>query len=617
VRAIWRTRWASSVLVALLCLCVGAPVRASAQPAQPAGSTKPLTVPTGPLPEPETAAQLPTAERVLAAAEALRERGYEELPILAWALLETARAEGRADLVERAVDLAPSSPGVRFEAARISGNLGELLHALAALGTSLPGALFALAFAGVVLGGGVLAIALGVSLVAALRGLGLHGHAFGHKLAAKDPPSWPGVLLILAGLAALPLFGVGPIALAGLFGAAGALRLPKGETFLVALALCSAGFALGPGLDRMAPALAAVGREPALLAAWRIDRGQALPGDLERVQSASQRAPDDGVFKLALATMSLRSGDLALAEQALGTPGDAASPTLEAAALNLRGILRLAQGDLGQAIPAFERARAAQESAPVDFNLSQAYGRALRLTDQQPAFEAARKLDGELVSKYMANEDANVHRYLIESSLPLELYALRALAPSEDSRALAAELRERLLGTLQRDRLWMLLPAAGLFALLFRRSTVGRCSRCDQPICYRCSRQAMSGGTCMRCVRLFIKRERTDPRLRKLELDRDRQRQRRAIVGQAFGALVAPGCVDLADGRSARGLALLFATGAGFAALNAPGGLPVPWDLGTLGYALPVVTALCLLAPTLALGAVQFVKKLGQLRRRE
>src|SRR5262249_26442157 len=183
------------------------------------------------------------------------------------------------------------------------------------------------------------------------------------------------------------------------------------------------------------------------------DGGRGRPGDVARGQAPSPRAPDAAVFKLALATTSLRSGELARAEQTMGAPDAEAGPTLEAAALNLRGIVRMAQGDLGQAIPAFERARAAQESAQVDFNLSQAYGRALRLTEQQPAFEAARRLDGDLITKYMANEDANVHRYLIESSLPLELYALRALAPSEDSRALAAELRERLLGTVQRDRL--------------------------------------------------------------------------------------------------------------------------------------------------------------------
>ena len=612
--AIWRTR---STALALLALVSLAPIDLARAGAETSARTGPLVVPTGPLPEPETAAALPTAERVQKAAEALRERGFEELPILAWALLETARAEKRPELVEKAVELAPGSPGVRFEAARISGDPLEVFFALRALATSLPGALFALSLAAIVFGGGALALAFGASAVAALRGFGLHGHAFGHSFAAKDPPSWPGVLLLLAAVGALPLFGVGPLVLAGCFGALGALRLRRSEATFVAVALAVAGAAMGPGLDRASPALASVGREPALLAAYRIDRGQSLPGDLDRVQAASQRAPNDALLRLALATAWMRRGELGRAEQTLGTPKGDAGPVLEAAEHNMRGIVRLAQGDLAQAIPAFERARAEHDSASAEFNLSQAYGRALRLSEQQPAFDAARGLDADLVTRYMSNEGANMHFYLIEPSLPLLLYGARALAPSEDSHALAAELRERLLGTVQRDRLWMFLPAAGLFALLFRRSKVARCNRCDQPICARCSREAMSAGTCMRCVRLFLKRERTDPRLRKLELDRDRRRQRRAILSQAAAALFAPGVVDLVDGRIARGALLLFALGAGFAALHAPGILPVPWDLGTLGYALPVVLALLFLAPTLAFGVKQTFGKLGQLRRRE
>ncbi|HKC49213.1 MAG TPA: hypothetical protein VKF60_00360 [Myxococcota bacterium] len=612
--AIWRTRSTALALLALLSLAPSGPAQAGAEtPAR----TGPLDVPTGPLPEPETAVTQQPVERVQKAAQALRERGFEELPILAWALLETARAEGRPELVEKAVELAPGSPGVRFEAARISGDPLELFFALRALATSLPGALFALALAAIVLGGGVLALAVGASGVAAIRGFGLHGHAFGHSFAAKDPPSWPGVLLLLAALGSLPLFGIGPIVLAAAFGALGALRLRRTEAVFVALALAAAGAGLGPGLDRVSPALASVGREPALLAAYRIDRGQSLPGDLERVRAASQRTPDDAVLRLALATAWMRRGELARAEQTLGTPSGEAGPVLEAAEQNLRGIVRLAQGDLGQAIPAFERARAEHESASAAFNLSQAYGRALRLSEQQPAFEAARTLDADLVSRYMSNEGANMHLYLIEPSLPLLLYGERALAASEDSRALAAELRERLLGTVQRDRLWMLLPAAGLLALLLRRSGVARCNRCDQPICARCSREAMSAGTCMRCVRLFLKRERTDPRLRRLELDRDRKRQQRTVLAHAAAALFAPGVVDLVDGRLARGALLLFALGAGIAALHAPGILPVPWDLGTLGYALPVVLALSFLVPTFAFGARQSLGKLGQLRRRE
>lgn len=612
--AIWRTRATALVLLALLSLATSG--SAFAAPVA-AGRGDPLVVPTGPLPEPEAEAKVPTAERVQHAAQALRDRGFEELPILAWALLETARAEGRPELVEKAVELAPGSPGVRFEAARISGDPKQLFFALRALATSLPGALFSLALGAVVIGGGALALALGASAVAALRGFGLHGHAFGHTFAAKDPPSWPGVLLLLAALGALPLFGIGPLVLAAAFGALGALRLPRAEAAFVALSLALAGFALGPALERTAPALASVGREPALLAAYRIDRGQSLPGDLEHVQAASQRAPDDVVLRLALATAWMRRGELTRAEQTIGSPTSDSNPLLASAQHNLQGIVDLAQGDVGQAIPAFERARAAHDSATAAFNLSQAYGRALRLSEQQPAFEAARDFDSDLVSRYMSNEGANVHMYLIEPSLPLGFYAARALAASEDSRALAAELRERLLGTFERDRIWMLLPAAGLLAFVFRRTRVSRCSRCDEPICPRCSREAASGGTCLRCVRLFLKRERTDPRLRKLELDRDRRRQRRTTVTHAFTALVAPGVVDLVDGRIARGALLLFALGAGVAALHAPGLLPVPWDLGTLGYALPVVLALAFLVPTLAYGVKQMIGKLGQLRRRE
>jgi len=613
VPPIWRTR--ALALALLASLWAACPFAARADTG--VSHADPLVVPTGPLPEPESGGALPAAQRVASAADALHDRGFEELPVLAWALLESARAEGKPELVAQAVELAPSSPGVRFEAARISNDPHEYFWALFDLSRSLPGALFALAFAGVLLGGGLIALAFGASGFAALRGFGLHGHAFGHSFAPKDPPSWTGVLLLLAALGALPLFGVGPLALAALFGALGAIRLRRAETLCVALALAAAGFAMGPGLDRLAPALSAAGRAPELFAAWRIDRGQSLPGDLTRVEAASRREPDDALLRLALATAWLRRGDLAHADQALGTPGENAAPEIAAAQLNLRGIMRLAQGDIAQAIPAFERARSERESAPVVFNLSQAYGRALRISDQQPTFEAARTLDSDLVSRYMSNEGANVHRYLIESSLPLALYVARALAESEDSRALATELRERLLGTFQRDRVWLLLPAAGLLAFVLRRSSVARCSRCDRPICARCSREALSAGTCGRCVRLFIKREHTDPRLRKLELDRDKSRQRRAVLAQALAALVAPGSVDLVDGRYARGSARLFAVGAGAAALFAPAVLPVPWDLGTLGFALPVGTALALLAPAFALGLAQSVNRLSQLRRRE
>ncbi|MGH9886248.1 MAG: hypothetical protein ACREBE_12010, partial [bacterium] len=530
----------------------------------------PLQVPSGPLPEPELAATQSSSERVLAAAAVLRDRGYEDLPVLAWALLDTARAQQQTELVERAIELAPSSPGVRFEAGRITGQPLEFLASVGALSRDLPGLLWLSALAGSALLGGLVLLALGVCVAAALRGLPLHGHALGHRMTGQDPPAWPGTLLCVGLLCALPLFGVGPIGWLAAAGALGALRLPRGQAAGVALALIALGAALGPGLDRAAPALVAVGRESVLVGAWRIDRGQALPGDLARLERASARYPADPVFRLVLAVDQKRHGELERADRMLGDALTSDDSGVRSAALNLHGILTRAEGALDTASPAFERARGADESAPIMFNLSQAYGRALRLSEQEAAFEVASSLDQELVSRYLSANGANVHTVLIQAPIPLSVYLVRALTPSAESTALAREVRQHLLGPIARDRTWLALPILGALAFLLRRKTVTRCSRCERPLCARCSHQAMKTGTCKRCVRLFVKHELTDPRLRKLQLDLDRRRQRRSQLQLAAASLFAPGFADLLDGRFARGMLALFALGTGFALLHAP-----------------------------------------------
>lgn len=606
-----RTRSLALALLALLCL----------SPALAAGAegdlrrADPLHVPTGPFPVPERAAALPAAERVRAASEQLRARGHRELPVLAWALLDAARAQQQTKLAELAVELAPGSPGVRFEAARLTHNPLELLASLVALVWDLPGLLWLIALAGIALLGGLLALALGSCVAAALRGLPLHGHALGHAMTRQEPPAWPGVLLCVAGLCALPLFGVGVVTWIAAAGALGALRLPRGQTARLALALIALGAALGPGLDRVAPAFVAGAREADLIAAWRIDQGEALPGDLERVERASARAPDDALYRFVLATDWKRRGELARVQQALGEPSASAEPALLAASYNLRGIALLATGNLAEAVPAFERARSADESAAVMFNLSQSYGRALLLAEQEATFAAASALDDDLVNRYLAAEGASLHSVLIQTPLSLMLFLVRALEPSAESRALAGDLREYLLGPLERDRLWLALPALGALAFVLRRGSVTRCSRCKRPLCASCSREAMSAGTCTRCVRLFIKREHTDPRLRKQQLQIDRRRERFAQVRLAAGGLAMPGSADVVEGRWLRGTVTLFALGLGFGLLRAPEILPLPWDLGRLGELAPYALGLALLASLYAMALAQSFGRLASLRR--
>jgi tetratricopeptide (TPR) repeat protein len=611
VRGSPRTRSWALALLALLCL---APAHA-ARTEEPLRRADPLHIPTGLLPEPERAANLSAVERVRAASEALREHGHAELPVLAWALLDAARDQQQAELAELAVELAPSSPGVRFEAARQLRDPLELLASLAALIWDLPGLLWLLALAGIALLGGLVALALGTCLAAALRGLPLHGHALGHAMTRQEPPAWPGVLLCLSALCALPLLGVGALGVVAAFGALGALRLPRAQTLRLALALAALGAALGPGLDRVAPAIVAGARESDLIAAWRIDQGDALPGDLERIERASARAPEDALFRYVLATDWKRRGELERMHQALGDPTTSSEPALRAASFNLRGIARLAEGDLAQAVPAFERARSASESAAVLFNLSQAYGRALLLKEQEAAFAAASSLDDAMVNRYLAAEGANLHSVLIQTPLAIAIFLARALEPTPESRALAGQLREGLLGPLERDRLWLALPALGALALLLRRSSVTRCSRCKRPLCASCSREAMAAGTCMRCVRLFVRREHTDPRMRKAQLEKDRRRERWAQVRLAAGALVMPGSADVVEGRWLRGTASLFALGLAAGLVRAPELLPLPWDLGALGQSAPYALGLTLLAGLYAMALVQSVSRLSNARR--
>jgi tetratricopeptide (TPR) repeat protein len=605
------TRAAALALLGLFSLGPVTAVRADVDVRRAA----PLVVPRGPLPEPESAAALSTKERVRIAAAALRERGHRELPVLAWALLDAARSQQQIELAGLAVELAPSSPGVRFEAARLTGSPIGFVSAIGALARDLPGLLWLIALLGFSLLGGLLVLTAGLCLAAALRGLPLHGHAFGHSLTDKKPAAWPGLLICGAVLCVLPLFGVGPVVLIAAAGALGALRLPRGQNLQLALALIALGATLGLGLDRVTPALIAGSRESDLIAAWRIDRGEALPGDLERLERASERRPDEMLYRFALATDWKRRGELGRAARVLGDPSAGAEPTLLAAVFNLRGIVHLAQGKLSEAIPAFELARSAEESSSVMFNLSQAYGRALLLSEQESAFLAASALDPEITNRYLAADGSNLHSVLIQTPLSPWLYLARALVPSLESRALASELRWRLLGPLEREQLWLALPVLGALAFILRRSSVTRCSRCRRPLCARCSREAMQAGICSRCVRLFVKRELIDPRMRKQQLELDRRRNRKEQIRLGTGALIAPGSADILEGRGLRGMAALFALGLGLALVRAPLLLPLPWELASLGVLAPYTAGVALLALLYARGLTQAFGKLLRLRR--
>jgi hypothetical protein len=571
----------------------------------------PLEVPTGA--EPVLADRLDSPERRIEAAIAgFRERGYQELPVLAAAALQSQGSAAE----ERALEAAPSIPAVRYEVGRRSSNPVEVARAIGSTLGNLPSLVWLASWVGAALGLGLLACTAGLVALGLARSIGLHGHWVGHLAWDRDPPAWPGGLILASLLVLLPLLGVGPMLLVALAGALAAFRLTRREGLWIGSALLVSGLLLGPALPLWARLATLRAHDPAVLAAWRIERQQPLPGDLARLERALETHPQHGPARLATAVASLRAGEIDRVEPILAELPEGLRPELAAHAGNLHGTVLLARGEVRDATLAFEAAAAAHETAGVLYNLSQAHGRGLRLSDQGRVFGAARELDPDLVTRYTGNESANVHHALIETPLPMRDYLTWALAPSPESAVLTRDLRERALGRVVPDRAWIGVALLGVVALFLRNGHIRRCTRCFRALCDRCSTvPSKKERQCARCASLFSQSASTDARLRREQLDRDRRRTRSTARGLAALGLLLPGAGRIFEGRTAGGAIALLLAASGGAALLTHGQHAVPPEVGGLAEILPVGFALLALVPAYGIAAGESVGRLRALGR--
>jgi hypothetical protein len=580
-------------------------------------SADPLDVPRGSGPAAESLAHLSPDARIERAVEAMHQRGHRELPVQAWALLDQARQQASPALAVRAVELAPSNPAVRYEAARQLRSPVELVHALIALGQSFPGLVWVVSLVGGALGVGLCLLAFLVVLVTFARTVGLHGHMLGHLISRTDPPAWPGVLLILMVLVILPLAGIGPALLVAVAATVATLRLGRPQATAVVVVLVLAGVALGPGLQLWSRFAAIQGRDPALAAAWRVEASQPLPGDRQHLEHALVLRPEDLLLRLALASAWLREGEIARVEAVLDQLPPSASADFLARADNLRGTALLARGDIDGAIAAYESGRATRESAALLYNLSQAYGRAVLLPERSALFSAARDLDPELISEYAAFEGANVHRFVIQESPSLLTYLKRGTAPGVEAEKLTDEIRSWSLGPRAPGWAWALLPVGALLATLARRKTIWRCSRCERPVCQSClPKDAAVGATCVRCARLFTTNASSDPRMRKRQLELDRRRQRLLGTTLAGLALLLPGAGRVAEGRVGAGGMCFFLLGTALGLVAISHLFTAPVELGGFARALPLIAGLLLASPVLLAALLEARNRLANVRTR-
>jgi tetratricopeptide (TPR) repeat protein len=566
---------------------------------------EPLEVPPGGPPGPEEWADASVAERLEQAARRWRDRGYSNLPVLAWAALKVAERQQSKELAERARRWAPQSPAVQLQASRVTRDLRPLFRGLFLLSKSFPAVawLVALGLGAVgmscLLGMAVVAV---LSLIRALPGL---GHALAHIWAKRPTAAWPGALLLGCVLAALPLLGLGPALVVAVACSVAMAYLPFREGVAVMVLVSLSGLSLGPPLERWA-AIAVV-PEPgsALLAAWRIERAQPLPGDLslleKRVESGVATPPEI----LGLATAYKREASFEEAERVLASLSKSIDSGYRARMHSLIGTLRLARGNVRESIDAFTEARQADETGAIVFNLSQAHGRAIRLEDQRRLFTLAKKLDPTTVSVATAYDGTNVHRYLVEDLVPVGAYLTEASRISPAAQRLASEIRARTLGRSVPPWGWLVMPFLGVVGLLSRVRGARRCPRCLRGMCERCLPTAVPGRNCLRCRRLAVVDEAVDPRVLKRERARDRFRQRLITTGITLLGVGVPGSADLLAGRMVLGGVILMVALAGPAFFVAASILPAPSDVGSLASGLSLTLTLILLVAAYGAGGLR------------
>ena len=326
-------------------------------------------------------------------------------------------------------------------------------------------------------------------------------------------------------------------------------------------ALGAVSIALHPLASWRDAELAVLGSDPAAEAVHRAERSVPTPLTLARLH---HYAPEDALAARALAVQERREGDLEAAEASFsallpaGENHEEASPAPELLA-NAANV-RLALGDIESAIALYERAAQVRPTPQLLFNLSQVYGRAIRLEEQDLALAEAQTFDAEAVRNLIALVASHDGVGVVDLAIPPA--AVRARAPVATATPwLRARHAPGLLGRSLAAGALGLLAAVGT-GLLLGRFVAAR----PEP------------DTVTR------REDSTDPTERRARLLARRARERQlARLGTGLAAVV-PGLCALQKGRPLLGaVAVGFAVTAVVCFAGRGGVVPDPLAAGALG----------------------------------
>lgn len=477
----------AAMVVALVALAAGVASAAPAEPsesvsagvaasAQPAASSPPQTPRRVPWPPPlltelsardparagiDRAWRLPAkslAERVSRTQRAGMVLGLRELDGPARALLLANQPGNALERAEYAVDLAPGLPAAHASLARAKLQTGDVPGGLKAIARALdavPRHLDARAWMAATLnqtatwaalGWAVLFLLLGAvaALPTLLYGLGAT------RLELSGPASLAVIGTLIMGLALIEGPAGAALGLAVVAVASGSAMKRAGSLLVTGAALV----ALHSGFERTASGRLLLTADPVGVAAYRIEAGLPTPAD---VGVALRAAASDPTAAHAVALHAKRSGDREAAAQVLAR---ILATRPEAAVFNNAANVEYARGNVPRAIALYEKATKLEPSALVYFNLSQAYGRAIRLDDQDRALASAQVLDAGAVERLAVRTGAEG---ALVADATLSAAAVAARVERTDAPAkLASAMRARLApGWLGRN-----IESASLLALL-------------------------------------------------------------------------------------------------------------------------------------------------------
>jgi tetratricopeptide (TPR) repeat protein len=522
-------------------------------------------------------------ERVDRTLRAGYQRGMRDLEAPARALLLSPEFGAPLERAKAAARLAPSLPAARAALASALWDEGEWRPAaieLSAAVRAVPNHLEASLWARVTVWQIALFTVVGGALLFLSLATAMAIPSWVRNLSAirEDLPSSSRFAMIASLLLLPAVVGEGP---AGVVAAMVLVAAACGTIWRRAIVAVSAAafvVALYPVLDASTEAEAALGSDPVALAAHSAEHGFPSADELARVEWASQQ---DALAGRAMALRAKRTGDLDLAAQRYAQllEGDE-RPTPDL--LNNTAGVALAQGRIDEAIDHYERAAERADSPLLLFNLSQAYGKAIRLDAQDLALAQAQAIDASETALLTGDFGATAMGLVADIPLPAAVTTAR-LQATDGGAGHAARARSRIApGWIGRGLMSALLVFGAAFAL-------------GAGLGFGLSRIVGEENDAYSDIARILKSRGGDPAARMARIAQVRDRQARVARLERVASLLIPGAAGVLSRRPLLGL-LGATVAAAIAALflRGPGSVPDPLAIGGLAAAITWLASIAL-----------------------